>query len=277
MSAIIPNIQTYQNHGKQASPITSTGAHVIEGYNLNFLHPYSLHSRNHEIRATAHAFNLRCMSLRGGKRSGVQEHHSFIGGDGRTVANVNNAGEIVGSTVPWIDALIKEKKKVLDMIVHSIRVLSESFYLYGLRFVGATGEQEGTTRVPGKASAAGGAAKHHVAASAGCCFFHARFDIFREQLPRTITSGGFLPCPHTRPHILGIESSCHSAALRHASMPSSMTARECNRLRRFGADAQRLAQARGGWCEQSRAHRGSRSLPSPPRPPSYPTPFNPPH
>jgi hypothetical protein len=117
LSAIIPNIQTYQKHGQYVSPVASSSAPTIERYKTIF---YSYpHAHTDQFSATAHVFNLRCMSLRGGKRSGDQQHHSFIGGDGRTVANVNNDGEIVGSTVPWIDALIKEKKKVCDRFLRA--------------------------------------------------------------------------------------------------------------------------------------------------------------
>jgi hypothetical protein len=112
LSESIPNIQTHPNFVKYIiSPILSTSVPVIVRYkNLLHLDAFAYH---HKLSSTSHASNLRCMSLRGGKRSGVQDQHAFIGGDGRTVANVNNDGEIVGSTVPWIDALIKAKQKVL--------------------------------------------------------------------------------------------------------------------------------------------------------------------
>jgi hypothetical protein len=51
------------------------------------------------------------MKLRGGRPT-EDSIFAFVGGDGKTVANVNTDGEVVGSTVPWIDALIKKKQTV---------------------------------------------------------------------------------------------------------------------------------------------------------------------
>lgn len=54
---------------------------------------------------------IKCIDLRGGRPS-ENFMHTFVGENGKTVANVNDDGEIVGSTVPWIDALIKKKNAV---------------------------------------------------------------------------------------------------------------------------------------------------------------------
>ena len=64
---------------------------------------------------------ISCMRLRGGKV------HEFFGEDGKTVANVNDNGEIVGSKIPWIDALIKKAKTVTCPVL-APRMPSFTFY-----------------------------------------------------------------------------------------------------------------------------------------------------